>query len=130
MNLSGGQIIDSKSTATMKDLGGGHAGCLVGTNNGTISGSSTICSIECTMNCGGLVGVNGYDNNYGSIKNSNASGPVIGPTNALGGLVGINYTQGAIDSDSWWSKTGTGRPNACGVGNGTDPLSCTSPQGK
>jgi hypothetical protein len=96
-----GQIINSTCTGTVgyanlnteivtPDYGmgfGGIAGCNFG---GTITGSSSSCSINAIGSSGGLVG----ELRSGTISMSSATGAVQGTGNFLGGLVGVSDTNG------------------------------------
>ena len=69
--------------------GGTAVGGLVGSNSGTISGSTSSAAVSGTSNdVGGLAG----DNMGGTITGSSASGAVSGPAFHVGGLVGHNYS--------------------------------------
>jgi filamentous hemagglutinin family protein len=88
--------IESRSYATGAVSGSKDLGGLVGFNRGTISNAyskSTVTGVDGSKSIiGGLVG----GNEYGTIRNSYATGAVSG-SESVGGLVGVNYDSGTIE---------------------------------
>ncbi|MBC2708936.1 MAG: PGF-pre-PGF domain-containing protein [ANME-2 cluster archaeon] len=78
-------ITNCYSTGSVTGSGSSNIGGLVGYNDGTITNSSSSCSVTGSSNIGGLVG----NNYFGTITNSSSTGGVTGYSN-IGGLVGNN----------------------------------------
>ena len=124
-----GNINNSYAAASVS---GGNAGGLVGLNNGggRIAYTYSLSSVRGTSYTGGLVGINRWTgaggNNWGSIEQSYAAGPLTGST--IGGLVGKNEfkdndtrdsfnaqnSQSARVYYSYWDQAATGTASAFG----------------
>jgi hypothetical protein len=106
-----GNVSDSHSSATVIGVHDGSGG-LVGFNAGNLSQCYAIGNVSCNDHVGGLVGMNGEDNYYGTVFDSYASGDVNG-VSYVGGLVGDNY-DGTV-SDSYASCSVTGENDVGGL---------------
>ncbi|MBW7455671.1 hypothetical protein K0U00_16720, partial [Paenibacillus sepulcri] len=108
-----GSISNSESNSLITSSGEVFsAGSLVGTNAGTISGSSGSGSIHSsdsrTAYLGGLVGTNA-----GTVRTSTSSSLVTGGDAAsAGGLVGSNYSSSGIVNDSYSTGNASGKASA------------------
>ena len=106
VGINYGSIISIDVTGTVN--GNIHVGGLVGENAGQISKCVANVMVTGGTGIGGLVGVNVAN---GVIRESRASGNVIGTQSAVGGLVGWNnggvitntYAEGTVSTDDVWA---------------------------
>lgn len=113
VNHSQGEIVNSRSTASIFSDSGENVGGLVGNNFGDIFLSYATGIIQGTSNIGGLAG-----NNSGNISSSYANGDVSG-TMRVGGIVGFN--QGPLEN-SFSSGNVSGSTSVGGVVGTNDSL--------
>ena len=106
---SGGGGVVSKSGGTGSVTGGSRVGGLVGSNEGSISGSYSAGTVDGGSGVGGLTGYN-----FGSIAATYSVAGVSGHGVSIGGLVGHN-AEGAAVSASYSAGAVTGSDSTGGL---------------
>ncbi|MFJ6328422.1 MULTISPECIES: YDG domain-containing protein [unclassified Rhizobium] len=106
VGLNYGTISHAYSTGAVS--GSSMVGGLTGQNWGTISSSYSTGAVSGSGTVGGLVGANNV-----TITNTYATGAVSALHGGGGGLVGVNYSSGAIVG-GYWDQTTTGQSTGVG----------------
>ncbi|GEM_PF-6140882 len=91
---SGSVIHRSSANVALNSYTGLAAGGLIGANEGTVTESYALGTLQSNhINQGGLIG-----DNYGSVQNSFARVDLTGGSNYFGGLIGRNNSRGSVSN--------------------------------
>lgn len=108
---SGSVVHRSSANVALNSYTGFAAGGLIGANEGTVTESYAIGTLQGNhTNLGGLIG-----DNYGSVQNSFARVDLTGGSNNVGGLIGSNGSGGSISSSYSVGLVNTAAPDSGGL---------------